>query len=353
MYQKKGQILLLGDFNSRTGTIIENWDHVNYSVELRPGAHIGNSDSYGVHDFPNRRSRDESENPFGLKLIKLCETLGLVILNGRINGDACGRFTFHGVRGSSVIDYGICSLSLYKHISSFIVNDCPWYSDHSPISITFKSHRILEVCCTPQNIGETSLDEHSICSWNEQSATLFEGAMKESSIVMQCKQLSTDLNSIDINTAVNRITNIIKQAADNSCEVRTPGEGNGKLCKKNPIPPKFRERLKLAKSRFRNAQCSYKVSTGDFNRRLTMVKCRKKLKDLIYLIERYNKQDKILKISKLEKKDSKAFWAGIRKLGAHRVHSSKISPEQWIDHFKKLLNITHDNVDAQFVEYVK
>ncbi len=352
-YQKKGQILYMGDFNSRTGTIIENWDHVNYLTDPIPGTNMGTTESYGVHDFSNRHSRDKSDNLFGSKLIKLCETLGLVILNGRTTGDASGRYTYHSTRGSSVIDYGICSLSLYKHIQSFVVEDCPWYSDHSPISIIFKSHRIHELCCTLQNTDGTPLEEHYSYSWNDQSATLFENAMKGRDIIMECENLSHNMTRLDINTVVTRVTGIIKQAADSSCDVKTTcGGGVGKI-KKSPIPLRFRNSLKFAKSHFRYAQNSYKANTGDFSRRLTMVKCRKKLKDLIYLIDRYNKHDKIMKISKLEKKDPKAFWAGIRKLGAQKVHTSKISPIEWIDHFKKLLNIKHDNVDSQFVDYVE
>ena len=39
---------------------------------------------------------------------KFVKTLDLRIVNGRANGDALGRPTFHGKNGTSVIDYVIC-----------------------------------------------------------------------------------------------------------------------------------------------------------------------------------------------------------------------------------------------------
>ena len=44
-------------------------------------------------------------NSFGRKLLSLCKTTGLRILNGRHEGDKVGNFTFFGANGMSLIDY--------------------------------------------------------------------------------------------------------------------------------------------------------------------------------------------------------------------------------------------------------
>ncbi len=110
------------------------------------------------------------------------------------------------------------------------------FSDHSPISVPFKSHRIHEVCYIPQVVQEASLQRHQTYIWNGQSVIPFESAMRERDIVAKCDQLSVDLNFIDIDTAIDRITGIIKQAADVSCEIHTScGSNTGKI-KEQPIP---------------------------------------------------------------------------------------------------------------------
>ena len=88
-----------------------------------------------------RSTRDLSVNTAGRELIDLCKTYGLYILNGRFQPDKdIGNFIHLCINGSSVIDYGMCTMSLIQHVMNFSVEERT-ESDHLPILITFEGQQ--------------------------------------------------------------------------------------------------------------------------------------------------------------------------------------------------------------------
>ena len=116
-FQASGPVMVLGDLNARTGRRLEidahaadEWAalalHAEITTELNtlhPAlAHLG-----------PRQSCDPVVNAMGSDLLQMCKSRGLVILNGRLPGDATGTWTFHGSRRrKSVIDYVLASPDL-------------------------------------------------------------------------------------------------------------------------------------------------------------------------------------------------------------------------------------------------
>jgi len=93
-------VILLGDFNARTGTLDDAMSAANQLDELE------------LQDFPekelNRRNnQDKTLNSNGRPFIELLQTSGLVILNGRSLGDIFGEPTCIQPHGVSTVDY-IC-----------------------------------------------------------------------------------------------------------------------------------------------------------------------------------------------------------------------------------------------------
>ena len=88
-----------------------------------------------------RNSQDDSYlYTRGKKLLDLCITTRIRILNGRTIGDSIGQFTCHKHNGSSMIDYAIVSEEMLSSIMYFYVN--PFFghlSDHCCISWGIKS----------------------------------------------------------------------------------------------------------------------------------------------------------------------------------------------------------------------
>ena len=83
-----------------------------------------------------RGSRYTLVNSYGIRLLEICQSVPLRILNGRKLGDILGCYTCHKPKGQIVIDYCLVSPRIYSRISTFIVNDfMPDLSDHCSITV--------------------------------------------------------------------------------------------------------------------------------------------------------------------------------------------------------------------------
>ena len=131
-------LLLTGDFNGRVGGLDDRY------IEHGPlNQRIPNQTP--VIDIPIRKNIDKTVNSHGNKIIQICQSLDLIILNGRTIGDPIGNLTFMNARqGTSTIDYAICSGALYKCIENFIVLPLTEISDHSKIVTILKNSVSLQ-----------------------------------------------------------------------------------------------------------------------------------------------------------------------------------------------------------------
>ena len=122
----QGHIMILGDFNARTG---------NYKDYIENDGHnfIQHDLSAQMQKLSPRKSFDNTINNHGKWLLELCKAFNMRILNGRINGDSFGQPTSHKCLGVSVVDYAIISHELFKYVKSFIVRPPIYMSDHSQI----------------------------------------------------------------------------------------------------------------------------------------------------------------------------------------------------------------------------
>ncbi len=350
-YQQKGMVMYIGDFNSRTGLSPEDWNFISNPAEL-PGHHSFSLND-DTSDIPKRHNEDTGSNLFGPKLLKLCETLGLVVLNGRIPGDFFGKMTFHGPTGSSAIDYAVCSLPMFRYIQSLQVHKLDWFSDHCRISVTFNRSYLVDWVNTDTENDITGLAPHSNYIWDEESKKSFTNFFNTDALTQEIKRIDQTVDLCDVDSTCSSITELVQSVADNSCKAKTLSTNKSDVKPKNKIPEQFRTSLRWAKHNFSNAVDSYRSRTGDQNRRHTMIKCRKSLKNLIYLIGRYKKEDKVKKIASLENKNPKQFWSHIKHLTKKQSNQANISASKWYVYFKGLLNVNATLMDQDFLKYVQ
>jgi hypothetical protein len=107
-----GGVLLVGDLNAHTGA---DRDFVLMDESGRPeeGMLVGHASPP-----PLRANSDTAPcNDYGLKLLDMCKATGLIILNGRLNGDEVGECTFrNSTTCRSLLDYFVASPALlYGH----------------------------------------------------------------------------------------------------------------------------------------------------------------------------------------------------------------------------------------------
>ena len=129
IHRSTNRIMLMGDFNARTGQLydcIMNDDDVFSPV---PGNYFADS------EIMPRTNCDNGVNEYGKLLTEICRMSNIRIINGRKLGDTFGKFTCHKYNGSSTVDYTIVDDSLFGTVQSFQVLDIlENFSDHCPIS---------------------------------------------------------------------------------------------------------------------------------------------------------------------------------------------------------------------------
>ncbi len=114
-YSSMGEIILVGDMNSRTSEVKEKYELMEEDIILCEKSSLNSSLNF-----------EEIKN---------------IVDNGRIIGDLDGKITYICPTGVSTIDYCITSIRLYKDINRFTVCEPQWYSDHNPISFSSRVNK--------------------------------------------------------------------------------------------------------------------------------------------------------------------------------------------------------------------
>ena len=175
-------VVLIGDFNSRTGSLtdFENTDdkHIEYTI--------------GRKVFPKpRKNQDTMVNNMGKKLVEFCKAYDLQILNGRTTGDSTGSFTFYDTKqGASAIDLAIASFPIIRRVKTFSVNNPSDYSLHCKIEL-----RLDNVLLPPEELQQEQvnypwIDLGDKYIWREDSEEKFKEALKNPTV----RKLAQDCN---------------------------------------------------------------------------------------------------------------------------------------------------------------
>ena len=322
LLQKKGHVLIIGEFNATTcnqdDTIPPNkFDSEFYINQSKPP--------------PKRNSQDKILNNRGKELIEMCKSLEFYIVNGRKLGDPFGNYTCFQWNGNSVNDYLLTSESIFDQVSTFKVGDfLPRISDHCPLIFTLEIPNLEKTLDTKPFVKEAPRQY----LWNKSDSDKFLDALK---LPENDEKLNAILN-LDYtkpNEVVDQITEVLIATADKA-----------KLKKKSHCknissqqPPWFDTMcVKLKKG----------IKKGGYNVKMDPKnQCLKdelyKLKRLLKKTVRKNKllyKEKIIQSMNLSRKRGKQFWKMLGKLeqkGNDEIFKQSISDEKWILHFKSVL----------------
>ena len=114
--------ILIGDFNSRTGTVDDfiTMDQ-NDLIDSSNFEYIDFVNTFSILDVPEKRANvDTKVNNNGRRLIELCKCNEFCIVNGRFGSDkSIGKTTFHD---KSTVDYVICTPDILPSITDFVVD---------------------------------------------------------------------------------------------------------------------------------------------------------------------------------------------------------------------------------------
>jgi hypothetical protein len=154
LYKSKFDVLLMGDYNARTEDLNDFNVHVDNGGTENPFEESLEADTFPVTFCNSRISQDSGNaNKYGRKLIEVCKSMNIRIVNGRLN-DRPGKYTRVGTTGCSVVDYTIVDSNVANYIVSFSVDRVMPESDHCPLVLHFSPSEDKSVdACTKENTG--------------------------------------------------------------------------------------------------------------------------------------------------------------------------------------------------------
>ncbi|XP_073842692.1 uncharacterized protein [Musca autumnalis] len=146
--------------------------------------------------YSARRSKDTTFNSNGKQLLNIIEDIGGIIVNGRVDGDTEGEYSFCGVMGNSIIDYCICSYNFLSYIKELTIPP-KIYSDHMPLCLHMQ---------IPTSTFSDSNKSQNRLYWKNSLKTPY------------CQNLNnllrdqSEVINISVDSMLEKVTNAIKQA---------------------------------------------------------------------------------------------------------------------------------------------
>ena len=219
-------VLIIGDLNSRTGELPDYEDTEEKHTEYTTGRKT----------FPKpRKNRDKTVNKMGEKLIELCKSHDLQILNGRSVGDPLGSLSFYDSKqGASAIDVAIASDPIVKEVKTFTVNNPVEFSQHCKIELRLKN--IIALSCEEAD-QYPWIELGDKYKWQEDSGDKFQEALNSPTVIKLVNECNQYLDAGLVEPASDKLISIYIEAAKLSLEVKkvhkkTEGKNNFKHKKK-------------------------------------------------------------------------------------------------------------------------
>lgn len=323
---KDGYIMLAGDFNARTGCLLDfissdNCHHI-------PGDNIPSHS-----DFKRRKNFDNHLNEHGNALLDICKTCDLRILNGRTKGDSFGKITFHSPQGISTVDYIIASQEMLNLIESFVVKPPCIFSDHSQI--------ICWIKCSPLDLSQPK-SKHSMFplpkqyTWNIDSAQHFINTLKTDEFQSKFSSFEqTDFvsDNTGVELATEQFTNLLNEISLNSLKITSR-----KKIQRNKSSKRWfdndcklaRKSLKVLSNRKHRDPCNQALRQEYHN-------AHKNFKKLIKLKKNILLNSKITNL--INNKGNHEFWTYLKSINEDNCPNKteeEIPTDNLFTHFKNL-----------------
>lgn len=147
-YCNNSELILFGDFNSRTGEK-NDFQEIDLFISEMHGLESIRDETLEVLDYftkcnvaLHRSNRDKQTNHYGNQMLEFCKTVDLFILNGRIND--CTESSNFTCKDKSTVDYFLSTSNLLPKINKLeILEFSSLYSDvHCPIALSIQSQSI-------------------------------------------------------------------------------------------------------------------------------------------------------------------------------------------------------------------
>ena len=249
--------MIIGDFNSRTGTLNEIMMSETDDI-IFDSSNFKYPDVLDIMKSLNipfeRSSKARIKNNNGRNLIDMCKCQELCIVNGRMGTDkGIGCTTYDD---KTVIDYVLCTPDLLAKVSDFKVDKFdPLLSDkHNPLNVYLNLDKVLYPKCATDithSINENIDNNHIKCKWENEKTNDYQNNFEMDKIhdillyissinpnevtVDTINQISDNLRDILINPA--KVTGMHKQISCKATKKHTTTKQPwfNSICKESKI----------------------------------------------------------------------------------------------------------------------
>jgi len=221
-YKANGDIIICGDLNARTGI---KPDYISDCNDIGDIDNIILSSSNSALDKQGRKNRnnvDKFSNLYGNKLLSLCQSLNLRILNGRTLGDLSGNYTSFQHNGKSVVDYFISDEQIINNIAIMNVSQPTHLSDHAHINCSLK----LAVAQKPTSMNHAHMGKLDY-KWDKNSGYAFKETLKLPIIkdkLSELSQINNVMDQVNINEYCTKLVDIYNLASKISLKRKRSGK---------------------------------------------------------------------------------------------------------------------------------
>ena len=306
-------IILMGDFNSRTGqkddyVPIDSYLSKNFGLEQLCDDFSDVLNNFQLNSVPLLRDNDDSAiNSYGNMMLDFCKNTNLFITNGRLGKTENSRRVT--CKDRSTVDYYLCTSDMFSSLHELKIHEFnSLYSDaHSPLSIIFKTNN--------NDNNYENKDEHisrkqgeKIKLWDSDKSNLFSNNLNMELVSDVDQKLLHLLNGntitqSDIDEIVGEIGAIFEENAKNSFGYLRPT--NNKKSKFSK--PWFNFNCRKARNIYHVARKLYNKNKTEINR-LRLKQVSKEYKSTLFKNQKQYKNVNINKLRNLKTSNPREYW---------------------------------------------
>ena len=334
-FSKLGQCLIYGDFNAKTNTendfcLDDNLTATNSFPNYICDSHLprNNSDSHPVDGY-------------GGKLLALCKSAGIRILNGRTLGDSFGHCTCYSHTGRpSLIDYALASVNILNDVHYLYIHDPGDLSIHCMMSCIITTGAFVKSPLSDLNSGSLSALPPNFI-WSDENDSQFQYALQQTisskgNDFLLCESSSSAANYLKgVLLDAARLARIKTRKSNPNRAKQTRGKKKNKW---------FDSECTLAKRDLKSAGKLLHDKPFDLKLVSDFRLKRKVFKKLVSKKKTLLKQSLLDKLDNLNDRNPQAFWKifdQLRNFEKTRITNS-ISHKDWLNHFTNLMNDVSD-----------
>ena len=216
LQDENSKFVMVGDFNTRTSNLPD--------VNNESGNQFINFQSLNSQVTIKRNNFDGEVSKHGNRLLDLCKSTQLQIVNGRKQGNSLGRYTcFTPNGGVSTVDYCISDEIVFEIIKTFAIKKQTIFSNHCQIIL------LLETKC--DIFSKTNNSDHNYTwhklppgfKWDKKSEKFFKQTLVSPKFRDQIENfLKCDFNHNhkDADKACKLVHSMFLEAAKASCKLK-------------------------------------------------------------------------------------------------------------------------------------